>query len=338
MSKLTTLKIFAATYVSECDLSSEDKIELIDLIKEGEYNDVLDIIEGEYKAPQISDYVAEELNYILEAKPPPRNIPNKEKVRSRGWGIRDYGAAKRKRKGTEKAVRKYMPDASKKSVKGAKHFVKPLKRIERVALGKSLTKTGGAAAGIALAAAGAQAVYKNYMSKAARVCKGKANKEICMANFRKKAGASKNIHKIKRLRVAKNDCVNASNPVLCRRKLDKRIKKLKEGVEIFIVSELGGGFMGPFGRALDVLFVFELGGMAYKRFFSKAAKACKGSSDRKLCTLRYKIKAKEAQMRTISSKAGICAKDKNPAKCKSKIGRKLQSLKSDVVMLRQEVG
>ena len=169
------------------------------------------------------------------------------------------------------------------------------------------------------------------MYKAARACKGKPNAEICMANYRKKGQANKNIHKIKTLRVAKNDCINASNPVLCRRKLDARIKKLKENV---IFSE---GMMGPLGIAFDVLFIFELGSMAYKRFFSKASKACKGSPDRKLCVLRYKIKAKEFQMRTISSKTGICSKDANPVNCKNKIMKKLQSIKSDVEMLRQEL-
>jgi len=337
MSKLRTLKVFAATYVAESDLASEDKLWLIDFIKEGEYNDVLDIIEGEYKAPQISDYVAEQLNYILEADPPPRTIPNKKRVQSPGWGWGAYSKARKTRKKVEKNVRKYMPDASKESVKGAKHFVRPLRKIERVALGKAAGKTGGAAAGVALAAAGAHSLYQKYMSKAAKACKGKPNREVCMANFRKKASAGKNIYKIKKLRVAKNECVDTRNPMACRKRLDARIKKLKEDVEIFVVNERGG-MMGPIGIAFDVLFVFELGSMAYKRFFSKAAKACKGAPDRRLCVLRYKVKAKEAQIRTIGAKAGLCVKAKDPVKCKGKISRKMQSLKSDVVMLRQELG
>jgi len=342
MNKLSTLKVFAATYVSESDLSREDKIDLIKFIKEGEYADVMNVIEGEYQAPQITEYVAEQLNYILEATPKwQKNIPpaipkqTKQKVKSKGFGFKDYSKAKKERKATEKAVRKFMPDASKANVKGAKNFVKPLRSIERVALGKAVTKVGAAAGGIALAAAGAHAVYQRYMSKASRVCKGKPNKEVCMAQYRKKAKASKNIHKIKKLRVAHRACVNTRNPLVCKRKIDKKIKRLKESHEH--INELRGGLMGPLGIAFDVLFVFELGAMTYRRFFSKASKACKGAPDRKMCVLRFKIKAKEAQMKVIRSKSGGCVKAKDPKVCKGKIVKKLYSLRSDIAMLRQEI-
>ncbi len=329
MSELSTLKVYTATYVSESDLPTDDKFWLIDFIKEGEYGDVLDILEGEYQLPQITEYEAEMINsYIIEAKPPP--IPKKKKGAKPLRARSDIIKKVQKKRGAEKGFRKLMPDASKENVKAAKRATRPYARDVWRAVGKSGAKIATRAGGVALAAAGAHAVYQKYMSKAAKACKGKANREVCMAKYREKAKGNKNIHKIKVLRVSKNDCINARNPVLCRKRLDSRIKKLKESV----VAE---GMMGPLGRAFDVLFIFELGAMAYKRFFSKAAKACKGSPDRKLCVLRYKVKAKEAQMKTIKSKAGLCSKDPNPANCKNKILRKLQSLKSDVTMLRQEL-
>lgn len=337
MSKLSTLKVFAATYVAESDLSVKDKMWLIDFIKEGERNDVLDIIEGEYQLPQITEYEAEMLNeYISEAKPPPIPKKGEKPLRIRkNLGTSKVISAVQKKRAAEKGFRKLMPDASKGSVKAAKHAVKPYARDVWKAAGKAGGKITTVAGGVALAAAGGHALYQKYMSKASKACKGKPDREMCMTKYRKKAAGSKNIIKIKKLRVAKNDCINTRNPLACRKRLDSKIQKLKEDVTIFMTSE--AGIMGPLGRGFDILFIFELGSMAYKRFFSRAAKSCKGSPDRKLCILRFKIQAKVAQIKTIKSKSGLCSKDTNPAKCKNKIMRKVQSLQSDIKMLRQEL-
>jgi len=95
--------------------------------------------------------------------------------------------------------------------------------------------------------------------------------------------------------------------------------------------------MGPLGTAFDIMFVFELGHMAYKRFFTKAAKACKGVPDRSMCIRRYKIGAKGAQIKVLQSKIGMCSKDKKPDKCKFRVKRKIDNLKDDIKMLRQEL-
>ena len=97
------------------------------------------------------------------------------------------------------------------------------------------------------------------------------------------------------------------------------------------------GHMTPLGIAFDILFIFDLGGMAYKRFFSKAAKACKGTADRKVCIRRYQVGAKQAQAKTLASKIGLCSKHKDPIKCKAKVNRKIASLKSDIEFLRREL-
>jgi hypothetical protein len=97
------------------------------------------------------------------------------------------------------------------------------------------------------------------------------------------------------------------------------------------------GHMTPLGIAFDIMFIFDLGGMAYKRFFSKAAKACKGTADRKVCIRRYQVGAKQAQAKTLASKIGLCSKHKDPIKCKAKVNRKIASLKSDIEFLRREL-
>ena len=98
-----------------------------------------------------------------------------------------------------------------------------------------------------------------------------------------------------------------------------------------------GKAMGPLGIAFDIMFIFELGGMAYRRFFSKASKACKGSPDRKTCYRRYKVGAKEVQVKTLKSKIGMCSKHKTPDKCKTRVMNKINNLQSDIKFLRQEL-
>lgn len=98
-----------------------------------------------------------------------------------------------------------------------------------------------------------------------------------------------------------------------------------------------GKAMGPLGLAFDIMFIFELGAMAYRRFFSKASKACKGSPDRKTCYRRYKVGAKEVQVKTLKSKIGMCSKHKTPDKCKARVMKKINNLQSDIKFLRQEL-
>ena len=139
MSSLSTLKVYAATYVAESDISVNDKMWLIDFIKEGETRDVLDILEGEYQLPQITEYEAEMLNtYILEVTPP--RVPKKggKPLRIRpNLGTSKVISTVQKKRAAEKGFRKLMPDASKESVKAAKHAVKPYGRDILKAVGKS---------------------------------------------------------------------------------------------------------------------------------------------------------------------------------------------------------
>lgn len=95
--------------------------------------------------------------------------------------------------------------------------------------------------------------------------------------------------------------------------------------------------MGPLGVAFDVMFILDLAHMGYKRFLSKAAKACKGAPDRKMCLRRYEVGAKQAQVRILRSKIGMCSKDKNPMRCKDKVKRKISNLEDDIKFLKQEL-
>ena len=70
--------------------------------------------------------------------------------------------------------------------------------------------------------------------------------------------------------------------------------------------------------------------MAYKRFMSKSARACKGrsGSEKTACMNKFKQAAVQAQIRTLSSGAAKCAKSKDPAKCKTKVANQIAKLKA----------
>jgi len=78
--------------------------------------------------------------------------------------------------------------------------------------------------------------------------------------------------------------------------------------------------------------IITAGVLAYKRFFSKAAKACKGKSggERKTCLQTFKNNAVIAQMSVLKSGLGKCAKTKNPTKCKLKVQNKIKRLQSKI--------
>ena len=268
MSNLSTLKVFTATYVAESDLSNYDKLWLIDFIKEGEYNDIIDILQGEYQLPQISEQLAEELfEGIIKVAARRFRSYSPKMVKGKNF---DAATARLKAKGRlmgdEEAKR--LAKRMKKGEIPSSQKPPPIPKPKSKSKGYNKLKAAGTAGGVALAAAGGHSMHQKYMSHAAKACKGKPDTEICMAKYKKKAAGSKNIIKIKKLRVAKNDCINTRNPLKCRQRLDSKIKKLKEDVDFVMEA----GMMGPLGRAFDILFIFELGSMAYKRFFTKAAK------------------------------------------------------------------
>lgn len=95
------------------------------------------------------------------------------------------------------------------------------------------------------------------------------------------------------------------------------------------INTMSGTSKGLAAAAAVALVV--AGGYAiYKRYFSKAAKACKGKSgsERSVCIKKFKIDAIKAQISALNSGMGKCAKTKNPSKCKAAIQNKVAKLKA----------
>lgn len=69
---------------------------------------------------------------------------------------------------------------------------------------------------------------------------------------------------------------------------------------------------------------------AYKRFFSKAAKACKGKSgnEKTSCMNKFKRQAQQAKVSAMVSAKSKCAKSKDPSSCKIKLDKKIAKEKA----------
>lgn len=70
----------------------------------------------------------------------------------------------------------------------------------------------------------------------------------------------------------------------------------------------------------------------YKRFFSQAAKACKGKSgsEKTACMNAYKVKGLNASKSELRRGLSKCAKTKDPGKCKAAIQKKVLSIDAKI--------
>lgn len=101
----------------------------------------------------------------------------------------------------------------------------------------------------------------------------------------------------------------------------------KVGPKVSAFAKTGAG-QAVGGAALAALLIYA-SAKTYKRFLSKAAKACSGQSGaaKSQCMKEYKGKAKAAQAADLAKAANACAKTKNPEACKAAVQRKIAALR-----------
>ena len=85
-------------------------------------------------------------------------------------------------------------------------------------------------------------------------------------------------------------------------------------------GKIGGGVLA----ALAVYASYKI----YQKFFSKAAKACKGDADKKACMSKFKAQALGMQIKEVQKGLSLCSKSKDAAKCKTVINNKIAKLRS----------
>jgi len=77
------------------------------------------------------------------------------------------------------------------------------------------------------------------------------------------------------------------------------------------------------------LLIIAIGVLVYRKFMSKASKACKNykGDEKNECLKKYREKAKQLKIQTLVKNRKACSKTKNPQKCVEKINKKIRGLK-----------
>ena len=218
------IRYFGAAYVMESTLAPKDKCDMIDYIKEAEWDQVLNLVfNGDRPNRKLTineQYILEAqaenhiypliLRYISEAGAKKKTITTKTKGKVKSTtpkedALKIYTKTKR-----------YGQTGYKKSKTGLQKMAPSLKRFGK-----------GASAVVLIAAASAAGhrAYKIYLSKAARQCKGlaRSDRRNCIVKFRK-AGYQAKINSYAK---ARNDCAKSKDPARCTTQLNTKIKKVK---------------------------------------------------------------------------------------------------------------
>jgi hypothetical protein len=110
------------------------------------------------------------------------------------------------------------------------------------------------------------------------------------------------------------------------------VKAAISGAGAGAMAKVAAFALTPAGQAVGGAALAALIGYAamktYKNFLSKAARSCKGAPDKAGCMAKFKKQAIMKQASDLQRGASVCAKAKNPEKCKAGVARKIASLKA----------
>jgi len=112
-------------------------------------------------------------------------------------------------------------------------------------------------------------------------------------------------------------------------KMGAKYQAGKEAVKKFAGSKTGKGV----GIALAIAAATAASYVAYKKFFSAGAKACKAAPDKKACLQQYKKKAAMAKAAALQAGMSKCASSSNPEKCKSSLASKVAKAKAEAAAI-----
>lgn len=88
---------------------------------------------------------------------------------------------------------------------------------------------------------------------------------------------------------------------------------------------------GAIGATAAVLSAIAGALIVYKKYYSKAAQACKDATEKDVCLKQYKLKAKQAQIVDLSTRGKLkCDASKKPDACHEKLARKIAKLRLSI--------
>jgi len=114
-----------------------------------------------------------------------------------------------------------------------------------------------------------------------------------------------------------------------KKKAGEKVSTAGSAVKKFAGSKTGKGI----GIALAIAAATAAAYAAYKRFFSKAARACKDAPDRKACLQKYKKEAILAKANALQAGMAKCAQTKDPEKCRESISKKVAKAKAEAAAI-----
>lgn len=264
MMDIDTIRYFGAAYIMESNLAPKEKCDMIDYVKEAEWDQILNLVFNGTKPTRKltinEQYILEAqaenfiypliFKYMSEGKRKGRKKPTRQEKQAASAVKAKFGAGTATASEVKTAP---VPPKSKPKTKTTPNPPKVKTRTPKEDLlagygkgkeyGKELyvksktgvikhapavkryLKGGSVVVLIAAATAAGHRVYKIYLSKAARQCKGFSGPErrSCIVRF-KKAGLQAKMNAYVK---AKNDCAGSKDPERCRSQLDIKIKKVR---------------------------------------------------------------------------------------------------------------
>jgi len=260
---LDVLKIYAATYVTESYISADNKLQLIDFIKESNKDHILSLLSTG------SMSLNENIGMIVETEDMIENMIlnefdfrdlddlNSSYKKSFDKAMKKTGAGVKKdmKKSIEKANKEFGKSDSKKAsdqwnkmksdrekgtgINKAKNFLdkEEKKSDKNLADMKSrkddsdktqkTIKGAAVAALVAAAIAASYMIYKKHFSQAAKACKGQQNKQDCMRKYKNTAVQAQ----IRALQSSASKCAQTKNPQKCQAHIHQKISKLHSKIK-----------------------------------------------------------------------------------------------------------
>ena len=248
--QLSDIKLYAGIYIDlQENLTFEDKTKLLEFVQEGTEAEVINLlVTGEMKSEEninnteivYEAFSATSIPFILSELPDVINTTKqywtKTAQKAATKALDTITGVKRPTMYHTKAYRvpKSLTTQAKEAGKSAYDWL--VKRATEVKANPDMIsglKIGAAAAVAALAIFIGRKIYKQYLSKMARVCAKEPDKDACIRKA-KVAALSKQIQAIK----SNMDLCNRSkNPAKCKAQVQQQINKKKSQIQKILVQK-----------------------------------------------------------------------------------------------------
>lgn len=227
------LQVFTAAFISELNMEKSRKIDLLEYVSVAGKDELLyylatgNIATGFIQESELLSRTETVIEGLVTECLVSEDMKEKLYQFKRGTqGFSSQGAAGKIGQAVSTAKEK-VKGAAGSTVGFVKKAGKEVSAAGRI-MGRTLKEPGvkkgvGIALAIAAATAASYAAYKRFLSKAAKECKGAADRSACIKGFKKKAALAK----AAALQAGMGKCASSSDPEKCKASLAKKVAKAK---------------------------------------------------------------------------------------------------------------